>query len=325
MTAVVDGVRHWFEGSSRVLPGLALSLVSAGFLGLGLAKAPAPLIRSDAVELERLLDKAGLLTDRYQSLFKDLTAEETRSVEIFDKQERLSQTRRTVSDLIVYESHHDPKRVLEYRNIREVDGRPIKKQSERVEKLFERLARSDSTSQEVDRITRESARYDFGYEVTGYTILHGMALWKQLRRFFKYGLQGYERVGDRDVAVVAFDQTEFLKDLFGLLHYGKLDVTGPLMRGQYRLDKETALLWREHHEIFYRDNKQARTFKAIEMDYDHTPGENGIWVPKRVVFQYFKPLKYDRTFPLEMYRAARITSDLGPFRRFDVKARQEGH
>jgi len=146
---------------------------------------------------------------------------------------------------------------------------------------------------------------------------------RQLPQLFKYEFAGRERLRDQELVVIKFEQTEFKKDLFGLHHYEKLNVTGPLMRGQYWTDPQTGRLWRERNEIFFRDNAQPRTFKAIELNHDFTTGEQGDWLPQRVLFQYFDPLKSDNGFPVEMFLSVRVTSEYGPFRRFEVKARHE--
>jgi hypothetical protein len=272
--------------------------------------------------LEELLDKAGALSDKYQSLFRDLTAEEKRVFELYNKTGGLDTRRQTLSDLIVYASQRDPNKVAEYRNIREVDGKPVKNQLERVEKLFDRVSKTDSPRKELDRINRESARYDLDTQFTGYTIFNAIATWKKLRRYFKYEFAGYKRLGDKELVVIKYEQTEFVDNLFGLNHYRKPNVTGPMMRGQYWIDSQ-GRLERDHHEIFFRDNAQPRTFKAIEVDYYFTFDEQGIWLPHYILFQYFNPLKSDKGFPVEMFLSVRITHEYGPFRRFEVKSRHE--
>ena len=277
-------------------------------------------------QLEELLDKASALSDKYKALFRDLTAEEKREFELYDKKTgKIEKRRQTVSDLIVYASQQDPNRVTEYRNIREVDGEPVKKQLERVEKLFEQVTKADSLGKELDRINRESTRYDFGAQITNITMMNAAATRRQFRQLFKYEFAGRERLRDQELVVIKFEQTEFKKDFIGFhdqsFHYENM--TGPLMRGQYWIDPQTGRLWREHNEIFFRDNAQPRTFKATEADYDFTTGEQGIWLPQSIIFQYFNPLKPDNGFPIEMVLNFRITSEYGPFRRFEVKARHE--
>jgi hypothetical protein len=154
-------------------------------------------------------------------------------------------------------------------------------------------------------------------------MLNAAATRRQLRQLFKYEFAGRERPRDQELVLIKFEQTEFKKDHFGFHHYDKLNVTGPLMRGQYWIDPQTGRLWREHNEIFFRDKAQPRTFKAIDLNYDFTTGEQGIWLPRRVLFQYFDPLKSDNGFPVEMFLSLRITSEYGQFRRFEVKARRE--
>jgi hypothetical protein len=274
-------------------------------------------------QLEELLDKASALKDKYEALFRDLTAEEKRVLEFYDKKKgKVVKRRRIVSDLIVYASQQNPDRVTEYRNIREVDGKPVNNQLERVEKLFDRVFNADSPDKELDRINRESLRYDIGAGFYGYTIFNAIATLGKFRSFFTYEFAGRERMGEQELVVIKFEQTEFMKNMFGLQKdYEKLNVTGPLMRGQYWLDPQTGRLRREHHEIFFRDNDRPRTFKAIEVDYDFTSGEQGIWLPQRILFKYFQPLKSDKGIPVEMFLKMSVTSEFGPFRRFEVKGR----
>src|SRR5215470_5356465 len=263
-----------------------------------------------SAQIEELLDKASALADKYKELFRDLTAEEKRVFELYDKKTgKIEKRRQTVSDLIVYASQQDANRVTEYRNVREVDGKPVKKQFERVEKLFEQVTKADSLGKELDRINRESTRYDFGTQITNITMMNAAATRRQFRQLFKYEFAGRERLRDQELVVIKFEQTEFKKDFIGFhnqsLHYE--NVTGPLMRGQYWIDPQTGRLWREHNEIFFRDNAQPRTFKATEMDYDFTTGDQGIWLPRRILFRYFNPLKSDKDFPVEMFLSVRIT------------------
>jgi hypothetical protein len=73
-------------------------------------------------DLEALLTTARANIASYPTVFKDLAAEETKTVEIYEKPGALSGKRRIVSDFIVYQSQRDPAVMTEYRNVREVDG-----------------------------------------------------------------------------------------------------------------------------------------------------------------------------------------------------------
>src|SRR5262249_35837200 len=111
-------------------------------------------------ELEVLLTTARDNVASFPAVFKDLAAEETKTVEIYEKPGALSGTRRIVSDLIVYQSQRDPAVMTEYRNVREVDGVAVSGRDDRAIKLFERLAKADSITKELNRIHREGSRYD---------------------------------------------------------------------------------------------------------------------------------------------------------------------
>jgi hypothetical protein len=104
-------------------------------------------------ELENLLTTARAHVASFPTVFKDLAAEETKTVEIYEKPGALSGKRRIVSDLIVYQSQHDPAVMTEYRNVREVDGVAVSGRDDRAIKLFERLAKADSIAKEPPRCT----------------------------------------------------------------------------------------------------------------------------------------------------------------------------
>ena len=284
-------------------------------------RAPATLTPA---QLAELLDRVAPRTEQFREVFKDLTAEEHRHFELFKPDGALDKEHRTVADLIIYQSQRDAKRVSEFRNIRTVDGAPVNKQQERLEKLFERLQKADSADKEMGRIIQESTRYDFGFQLAGYLFFKAIASHKVLHPFFKYEAAGWERIGERDLLVVKFEQTQFRDGLFGLKTvFNTPRYAGPLLRGTYWIDPDTAEIWREHHEIFFRDQTSAATPKVIEADFDFAPSKFAVFLPQRVTLQYFNPRKAKGSAPPETYRAARVTSEFGAFQRFNTEGKQE--
>ena len=122
----LDGRRKaWRAVALRAILAIALSLT----VSIPTAAQNKNEMSLTTAQLEELLDKATALKDKYHALFRDLTAEEKRVFEIYDqKTGRIKDQRQTVSGLIVYQSPRDPNSMTEYRNIREVDGKPVKKQ-----------------------------------------------------------------------------------------------------------------------------------------------------------------------------------------------------
>src|SRR5262249_31464292 len=213
-------------------------------------------IPATPAELEELLDRVSKQTEAYKETSIDLTAEERRTFEIFSPDGKVEKHNRLIADLIIYQPQRDAKRAVEFRNIREVDGQSVKKQDVRLEKLFERLKKDDSADKEIGRIVHESTRYDFGHQVAGYMFYKAIATLKKLRPFFKFEAAGPELVGERELLAVKFEQTEFRKNMFGLTHSFDVNLfTGPMMRGVYWIDPDTAQIWREHYELFFRNNQ----------------------------------------------------------------------
>ena len=276
-------------------------------------------------QLEELLDRLGAHTETYKETFKDLTAQERRTFELLAPDGTVLKQNRLVADLIVYLSQRNANRATEFRNIREVDGQRVEKQDVRLEKLFERLKKDDSADKELGRIIKESTRYDFGYRLSGYLFYKAMATWKILRPLFEYEVAGRERVGERELLEIKFKQKQFSKDMFGL--DGIFDpalFTGPMMRGAYWVDPDTAQIWREHHELFFRNNQSAETYKVVEVDFDFASSKFEVFLPRRVMLQHFKLLKPKKGEPLRMYRSAKVVSDLSDFQRFNTEGKQEG-
>jgi pimeloyl-ACP methyl ester carboxylesterase len=276
-------------------------------------------------QLEELLDRLSAHTESYKETFKDLTAQERRTFELLAPDGTVLKQNRLVAELIVYPSQRNANRATEFRNIREVDGQRVEKRDVRLEKLFERLKKDDSADKELGRIIKESTRYDFGYQLSGYMFYKAMATWKILRPLFEYEAPGRERVGERELLAIRFEQKQFRKDMFGLDQiFDPALFTGPMMRGAYWVDPDTAQIWREHHEIFFRNNQSAETYKVVEVDFDFASSKFEVFLPRRVMLQHFKLLKTKKGEPLRMYRSAKVVSDLSDFQRFNTEGKQEG-
>jgi len=276
-------------------------------------------------QLEELLDRISAHTESYKETFKDLTAQERRTFELLAPDGTVLKQNRLVSDLIVYPSQRNANRATEFRNIREVDGQRVEKRDVRLEKLFERLKKDDTADKELGRIIKESTRYDFGYRLSGYLFYKAIATWKILRPLFEYEAPGRERVGERELLAIRFEQKQFRKDMFGLDQiFDPALFTGPMMRGTYWVDPGAAQIWREHHEIFFRNNQSAETYKVIEVDFDFASSKFEVFLPRRVMLQHFKLLKTKKGEPLRMYRSAKVMCDFSDFQRFNTEGKQEG-
>ena len=168
-----------------------LCLVVAGF---ALLAAPRAIAQVANVRTNRLVSDAEARAVEYFRSFKDLTAEETKTVEEFRASGEVSRRRRIVSSLIVYRSQLDNGSMAEYRDVYEVDGAPVAGRQERVLALFEKQGRAKSVREELDRINREGSRYDLDYTVTGLSLAQGLPLQPWARALFDFEIEGTELV-----------------------------------------------------------------------------------------------------------------------------------
>jgi hypothetical protein len=119
-------------------------------------------------ELDAVLDKAGDYVAAYERTFVGVVAEETYRQEVrgiagTDQRgfatEARGQRRDLKSDMLLVRAPAGD-RWIQFRDVFEVDGKPVRDRAERLAKLF--LQPSASTQQQVDDIAAASARYNIG-------------------------------------------------------------------------------------------------------------------------------------------------------------------
>jgi hypothetical protein len=275
------------------------------------------------MRLERFLSDAAARTDEYFTLFQDLTAEETKTIELYRGPGELSRTRRIVSDLVVYQAQIDNASIAEYRDVREVDGAPVPGREGRLEKMIAARSGSASIRDELERITRESTRYDLDKTVSGLVISEGLPLQAWARALFAFTIVGTERVEGRPTVVLDYRQT-VPNPRFGFKFSlpSELGDAQPLYRGRLWIDAETARLWRERREIAVSSPAAPTPLVIQSIDFLYKPSRFDVPLPSRIV--YASSLKFDKG-PDRILRAVpvfRVTFEYGPFKRFTTSANE---
>lgn len=273
------------------------------------------------MQVEQTIGAASGRTGEYFRLFKDLTAEETKTVEQFRSSGDVSRRRRIVSDLIIYRSLLDNGSIAEYRDVREVDGEPVENRQERVLALFTKQASQKSVRDELKRISREGSRYDLDYTVSGLTVAQGLPLQPWARSFFDFAIAGRERIGDRTVLVVSYTQA-VPNPRFGFDVSLPSEFRGvsPMYRGTLWIDAVTAHVWREVREVTVHPSGQQAPVTVQRMEFDYTASRFGVPLPKRIVFSSL--MKFDRqaSGALETRLQYRLTFEYGPFKQFTTSS-----
>jgi hypothetical protein len=295
------------------------SLVLLSLLGPGLSFGQQPTTDApDAAETAELIRKAGLRTREYKERFKDLTAEETQTVEEYGDK-GLKRRREVVSDLIVYESQLDSSSAFEYRNVRVVDGKAVAGRDRRVEQLFGRLAKADSARKELERIARESKRYDLNYSAYGLTLNPGLPLDERGRRYFRFNVTGREQVDGHDTIVVEYQQVAQDPEQETKLSLPeRLKGAEPLFRGRLWLDRETARLRREVREWTLKHPSLSAPLTFMKFEFGYVDSRFEILTPTRIVFSTYSRGRDGAGGAPELLLGGKVVFEYGEFRRFGV-------
>jgi len=260
--------------------------------GAGSQERAASLVTPLQADIDVLVTHFVTTAEKYQKVFLNLTAEETRLVEIFDQSGRLDKRREIVSDLVVYEPSRDSAETTEYRDVRSVDGKPIKKQGTRALDLLRQASQSNSIKKELEIINRESGRYDLNYRLIGATNQYGLML--QKREKFRVEWAGRDQVGGHDVVVLDYQQLAPSREGFNPEAFKLFGFSTIFSRGRLWIDAATSQLRQERWELagIHPALREPVTFLRREATYTESPF--GILVPESVAFDWYWPSKHTK-------------------------------
>jgi hypothetical protein len=275
---------------------------------------------SNQAGLPELIRSASLRTGEYRAKFKDLSAEEQQKIEEYDSEGKLKRQRLVTSDLIIYQSQLDTSLAAEYRNVRTVDGKAVAKREERLMNLFNRLAKADSVKKELDRINRESQRYDLAVSFHGLTLNEGLLL-DESEQAFQFSIVGSEQLNGRAVIVLQYQQVAQSPGLTTKLSLPSvLKGAEPLYRGRMWLDAETAQLWREEREFTLRHPSVAAPLVFIRFEFEYAGSRFGILTPQRIVVSTFSNGRMGADKMPQLLLGGKVTFEYSSFTRFEVGA-----
>jgi hypothetical protein len=311
-----------FSPTHKMLRRIIYSLVLLILTDTGLSFGPQPPHpQLDPTELKELIRLASLSISEYKAKFKDLTADEKQKVEEYDSEGKLKRQRQIVSDLVIYQSQFDASLTAEYRYVRSVDGVALAKREKRLINLFDRLARADSVKKELDRINRESRRYDLGYSFYGLTLNQGLPLGESVRASFQFTVTSQEQMNGRDVIVLQYQQVAQSPRITTKLSLpSELKGAEPLYRGRLWLDAETTQLWREERELTLRHPSFSYLLVLMRFEFDYVASRFGILTPQRIVLSTYNKGRIGADKLPELVLGGKVTFEYSSFRRFDVSS-----
>jgi hypothetical protein len=269
----------------------------------------------DRDSLGVLLNRAADNARRYTDAMRNLTAEEVRLTELFDKSGKLSQRRKTVSDLVVHTAGTDT--LSEFRSVREVDGKAIKGGESRLENLLKRLSGADSLTKELELIDLESSRYDLGdMRMKGMALNQAWPLEEdQFRRTAQFTREGIEIISGRNTVVLRFEMPSLAespqtRSLVELLKPSRL-----FIRGRVWIDSETAEILRYETETMVEETPGSQPLMWDRMEFYYVPSSFGVPTPRKIVWVSNSTVSREKG-KLKLSLKGRVTADYGPFKRF---------
>lgn len=292
---------------------------------------PAPLLSAEerkarSVLLTQILSLAVPQTQKYNQSFRDLSAEEIRVSERFDRKGETKQQRRIICDLVVYQSRLEPTLVYEYRSAKTVDGKAIKQDEKHLEKFFQKLLKAKTTKAELDLMNEEGFQYDLplGGSFYGLTLFQ----WREILPFaladVGFEVPGREIVEGKETVVIFYRQLRVNPKLEWHLPKGLgLERGQQFVRGRLWLDAVTMQIWRGERELtlLLPGEKEVVPMWRQTMSYKTSP--YGIFVPQKFVAEYLYFIERGKDGHLASTLSGRLTSEFGEFKRFDVTSEEQ--
>lgn len=289
--------------------------ITAGFIFLFFSLfAPAKAQELSRAELEKFLDKAETSARGYGELFKNLSAEEIKTIKTFGSGGRVSDTRRIKSLFIVYQSEKTGL-VSEFRSPLEFNGKKVSKNEDETIEFFERLTRAETRGEEFQKIRAEGIRYDGTISAWGFTLGQGLALNRQLRPVFEFEIAGTEIIDGRKTLVVAYRQKQYTPYVLvnptdkekknapdgieiNLPISPELRPTNPRMNGRFWLDAATARIRKSETELTIQPPGFKMPLVVSRASYEYRSSNFDILVPKKIVIANYAVLKSVGLSPL---------------------------
>jgi hypothetical protein len=258
----------------------------------------------------------------YEKVFLNLVAEETKVIEILDSSDRVKKRREIVSDLLVWQpSRTSQGQTAEYRDVRSVDGKPVKNRDKRMLDLIRQAGKTDSIEKELARIVGEGTRYDRDCSVDNTTIYSGSFT---LRDHVRFEWVGRDQIGGSEVVII--DYREVGSTVVTMPSYWKgMGLSAIFARGRLWLDATTSQLRQERFEVVgvHPAASEPLTLFRVKRENIQRDDSLGILTPKRIVVDFFDDLKTQKNKAPVFGGVCRTTLTYGSFRRFGATAQIE--
>ena len=275
--------------------------------------------------LQQIIGQAIKQCQSYNQIFRDLSAEETRTSEIMQG-DKIKQKKVVVTEMVVYQSRFTPQIAYEFRNAKIVNDKELKVDEKHLEKLFKKLTTVKEPSQELEILNDEGFQHDL--EVGGH--FYGLTLfqWREMMDWalpdVGFELIGREKIDGKDVIAVYFDQQRTNKNLeWQLPKNAGLSKHAQKTMGILYFDPSTLQIRRAIRELHLLAPGEKKYFRIWKQTLNFKPSTYGILVPSEFVAEYFYNFSREKDGSITTARTGRLTSSFGEFKQFNVTSEEE--
>ena len=283
-------------------------------------------------ELQTFLKNATEKTSEYSNVFKNLTVEEIKTFETFNKDGKIKSRKKILSDLIIYEPETGEGRLGEFRNVREVDAKKIKNSEKRTVKIFAELANAKSFAEELKKLSQESSRYDENLSFYGITFTQFVPLASSLISSFKFEEIGRENIEGKEALVLKFQQTSINPNINLKINAPDyFEISQTFYRGKVWLDLQNHRILRLITELTADSKKFTEPFITLRQEYYYQPGDFEIYLPRKIVSENYTP-QDDKELKLQLKTGkaklcpqmqTRLIMEYKNFSKFDVTVKSD--
>lgn len=275
---------------------------------------------------DQVVERAAGQSRIYLDTFRNLLSEEKKTFEIFDKQEEVKKRRVVDSTFLVYQLVKDEGQIAEFRNVVAVDGKRLGSTDERAKDFFEKVVASESSQKELERIRDESTRFDEDFAINGLTLFQSIALSDQLRKSFRFSLNGKEFIGGVETIVISYEQSAANAEITingrGSHNYDieidddKTELNARV-QGKLWIDSSTFNVRHEVRERIIQPTGSDRSLLAAVDTFEYADTDFGILTPKKITHLQYRVKLKDR----KASKDTKVEFDYGKFTKPDVEVK----
>ena len=283
-----------------------------------------PAQTSKELSVDEIVKRANVEVKHYREEFRNLLAKEVKTFQFYDKNSAIKKQRVIVSNFLVYDLSIKKDETTEFRNVLSVDGKPVSKSDDRAVELFEKVSRANSTAKELERIQKESLRFDDEIKMYGLTLFQAIALNEKIRDVMAFELTGTLHSQNGDTYILKYQQikvspyinTSGNPPVDAVLDY-EFDSVRPvdaLIAGTLWIDARTFQIVAEDRRLWVSSKEMTAPGLLTQTRFEFDDSPFGIRVPKMITHTEYR-IEKDRMGSKQI----EITYEYSAFTRPDVE------